>query len=155
MSESWNHILNEMLTGSLSTVLNLLKVMIPIMILIELLVQYNILEKISKRLEFMGKPMGMSRDAIFPLLVGTIMGVTYGAGTLMELNERKPLSKKDFALIGVFMYLCHGIIETGFLFGINGANVFVVVGVRLLIAFVVTCIAARLPYFRKMEHEKV
>jgi len=103
----------------------------------------------------MGKPMGMSRDAIFPLLVGTVMGVTYGAGTLMELNERKPLSKKDFALIGVFMYLCHGIIETGFLFGINGAHVFVVVVVRLLIAFFVTCIAARLPYFRKMEHEKV
>ncbi|MEG0392845.1 MAG: nucleoside recognition protein, partial [Anaerovoracaceae bacterium] len=112
---------------------------------------YNILEKISKKLEFIGKPMGMSKDAIFPLLVGVFIGVTYGAGTLMELNERKPLSKKDFALIGVFMYICHGIIETGFLFGVNGASVLVVTVGRLLLAFIVTCIFARLPYIRRKD----
>ncbi|MEG0663188.1 MAG: nucleoside recognition domain-containing protein [Anaerovoracaceae bacterium] len=151
MSESWSFIGHEMLFGSLSTVLNLLKVLIPLMIVIEILLTYNILEKISKKLEFIGKPMGMSKDAIFPLLVGVFIGVTYGAGTLMELNERKPLSKKDFALIGVFMYICHGIIETGFLFGVNGASVLVVTVGRLLLAFIVTCIFARLPYIRRKD----
>ena len=152
MSESWSYIFYEMYTGCFTTILNLLKVLVPLMIIIELLIQYDVLEKLSRKLEFLGRPMGISKDAIFPLLVGVVMGVTYGAGTIMELNQRKPLSKRDFALIGVFMYLCHGVIETGFLFGINGANVFVVVVVRLLIAFFITCIAARLPYFQKMEH---
>lgn len=151
MSESWNVILNEMVTGSLNTVFNLLKVLIPLMILIELLITYNVLERISSRLEFLGKPMGITKDAMFPLVVGVIMGVTYGAGTLIELNQRKPLGKRDFLLIGIFMVLCHGIIEAGFLFGIAGANVIIVVVVRLMIAFVVTCICARLPYFRKMD----
>jgi Nucleoside recognition len=110
VSESWNFIFNEMLHGSLNTIFNLLKVLIPLMIVIELLIVYNVLEKISTRLEFLGKPMGITKNAMFPLLVGVFMGVTYGAGTLIELNKRKPLGKRDFLLIGIFMVLCHGII---------------------------------------------
>jgi hypothetical protein len=54
------------------------------------------------------------------------------------------------ALVAIFMYLCHGIIETGFLFYVAGANVLVVTLGRLLFAFVVTMLAARLPHFRDM-----
>ncbi len=153
MSESWSFIFHEMLNGTLHTVFNLLKVLIPLMIIIELLITYNVLEKIAGRLEFLGKPMGITKNAMFPLVVGVIMGITYGAGTLIELNKQTPLSKRDFLLIGIFMVLCHGIIEAGILFGIVGANVFIVVVVRLMIAFVVTCFCARLPYFRHMKDE--
>ncbi len=78
------------------------------------------------------------------------MGVTYAAGTIIEINKRTPLSRKDMALVAIFMYLCHGIIETGFLFYVAGANVLVVTLGRLLLAFVVTMLAARLPHFRNM-----
>lgn len=151
MTASWSVIGLEMLHGTLNTVFNLLKVLIPLMIIIELLITYNILEKIARRLEFLGKPMGITKNAMFPLVVGVIMGITYGAGTLIELNKQNPLSRRDFFLIGIFMVLCHGIVEAGILFGIAGANVFIVVVVRLLIAFIVTCIFARLPYFRRMN----
>lgn len=151
MSESWEFIFREMAWGSFNTLLNLLKVLIPLMIIIELLITYNVLEKVSARLEFLGKPMGISRKAMFPLVVGVVMGVTYGAGTLIEMNKQNPLGRRDFLLIGIFMVLCHGIIEAGILFGMIGANVFIVVGLRLLIAFVITCFCARLPYFRKLE----
>ena len=43
-----------------------------------------------------------------------------------------------------------GIIETGFLFYVAGANVLVVTLGRLLFAFLVTMLAARLPHFRNM-----
>lgn len=152
MSESWDFILKEMLNGSFHTILNLLKVLVPLMIIIQLLIVYNVLEKISIRLEFLGKPMGITKNAMFPLLVGVFMGVTYGAGTLIELNKQKPLGRRDFLLIGIFMVLCHGIIEAAFLFGVAGASVVIVVVVRLLIAFVITCICARLPYFRRLDN---
>lgn len=151
MSESWEFIFREMAWGSFNTLLNLLKVLIPLMVIIELLITYNVLEKVSARLEFLGRPMGISRKAMFPLVVGVVMGVTYGAGTLIELNKQNPLGRRDFLLIGIFMVLCHGIIEAGILFGMIGANVLIVVGLRLLIAFVITCFCARLPYFRKLE----
>ena len=152
MTAGWDVIFHEMFWGGLTVAFNLLKVLVPLMIIIELLITYNVLEKISGRLEFLGKPMGVSRKAMFPLLVGVVMGVTYGAGTLMELNRQNPLGRRDFLLIGIFMVLCHGIVEAGILFGMIGANVLIVVGLRLLIAFVITCFCARLPYFRRMAN---
>jgi|GEM_PF-590361 len=153
MSVGWDIIFNEMVIGILSTVLNLLKVLVPLMVIVEILMVYNIIEKLATKLEFLAKIMGMKKEAIFPLLVGVVMGVTYGAGTLLEMNRRAPISKKDLALIGVFMFLCHSLIESAFLFGIAGANIFIITVGRLLIAFIVTIIAARTPMFRSMSSE--
>jgi hypothetical protein len=150
MSAGFDVIIREMLTGSLSTIISVMKVLIPLMIIVEILMVYKVIERMAGSLEGIGRILGMSRNAIFPLLVGVVMGVTYGAGTIIEINKRTPLSRKDMALVAVFMYLCHGIIETGFLFYVAGANVLVVTLGRLLFAFLVTMLAARLPYFRNM-----
>ncbi|MBK5263372.1 MAG: hypothetical protein JJE17_12525 [Peptostreptococcaceae bacterium] len=152
MSATFDAIINEMLTGAITTIFNLLKVLIPLMIIVEILMVYKIIEKVATKLEGFGKIMGMSKNAVFPLLVAVFMGVTYGAGTIIEINKRTPLSRKDMALVAVFMYLCHGIIETGFLFYVAGANVLVVTLGRLFFALIVTMIAARLPYFKNMEN---
>jgi hypothetical protein len=121
------------------------------MIVIELLLVFKIAEKLAAKLGWFCRVIGISKDALLPLLVGLLMGVTYGAGTLMELNKRRPLSKRDFALICVFLYSCHGIIETTILFGIVGANVFFVSVLRLLIAVGVTAVASRLPCYRGLD----
>lgn len=152
MSATYDVILNEMITGSISTIINLLKVLIPLMIIVEILMVYKIIEKLAAKMEGFARIMGMSRNAVFPLLVGVFMGVTYGAGTIMEINRQTPLSKKDMSLIAIFMYLCHGIIETGFLFYVAGANVWVITVGRLLFALIVTMIAARLPYYKNMKN---
>ena len=102
MSASWDIILSEILRGSLSTVLNLLKVMVPLMIIIELLMVYQVIEKLAAKLEPLSKLMGMKKEAIFPLLVGVIMGVTYGAGTLMEINK-KPLFPSEILCSSAFL----------------------------------------------------
>jgi len=152
MSATFDVIINEMVNGAIMTIFNLLKVLIPLMIIVEILMVYKIIEKVATKLEGLGKIMGMSKNAVFPLLVAVFMGVTYGAGTIIEINKKTPLSRKDMALVAVFMYLCHGIIETGFLFYVAGANVLVVTLGRLFFALIVTMIAARLPYFRNMEN---
>jgi len=152
MSATFDVIINEMVNGAITTIFNLLKVLIPLMIIVEILMVYKIIEKVATKLEGFGKIMGMSKNAVFPLLVAVFMGVTYGAGTIIEINKRTPLSRKDMALVAVFMYLCHGIIETGFLFYVAGANVLVVTLGRLFFALIVTMIAARLPYFKNMEN---
>ncbi len=151
MTATWDIILKEMIMGSISTMLNLLKVMIPLMITIQLLMVYNVIEKLANKLEGLGKIMGMSKNAMFPLLVALVMGVSYGAGTIIELNRANPMSKRDLALIGIFMFLCHGIIETGMLFGVAGASILTVTGIRALIAFSVTMLLARTPIIRGLD----
>jgi hypothetical protein len=76
------------------------------------------------------------------------MGVTYGAGTLMEMNEKEPLEKKDFILIAIFFFICHGIIETTAIWGTVGANVIIISAGRLMLAGAITMAAARLPFFK-------
>lgn len=154
MSASVDIILHEIFFGGIATALNMLKILIPLMIIVEILMVYNIMEKVADKLQFLAGTLGMQKQSIFPLLVGVVMGVTYGAGTLIEINRRTPIPKKDFALIGIFMFLCHGIIETAFLFGVAGANILAVTVGRLVIAFIVTAVAARLPAFRRMKEEQ-
>jgi hypothetical protein len=114
------------------------------MIFIEFLNAYNIMEKLSKKLTYITKLLGLSSRAVLPLLVATIMGITYGTGTIMDINKKNPLGEKDFVLIAVFFFICHGIIETTAIWGNAGANIIVVSIGRLFIAFIFTIIVARL-----------
>ncbi|MEL7655061.1 MAG: nucleoside recognition domain-containing protein [Bacillota bacterium] len=153
MSASAEVILHEIFFGCISTAFNMLKILIPLMIIVEILLVYNVMEKVADKLQFVAGALGMQKQSIFPLLVGVVMGVTYGAGTLIEINRKTPIPKKDYALIGIFMFICHGIIETGFIFGVAGAHILVITVGRLVIAFIVTAAAARLPAFKSMKEE--
>lgn len=147
MMASVSTIASEFFFGSLSTILSVLKVLIPLMIVIEILQVYNVMQKLAVKLTSVTKVLGMSPLAILPLLVATVMGVTYGAGTLMEMNKVDPVPKKDFILIAVFFFICHGIIETSAIWAAAGANLIIISAGRLIFALVVTMIIARLPFF--------
>jgi hypothetical protein len=153
MSAPWDVIVREMFFGSLSLIWSLIRVIVPLMVLIEIMIEFNAVEKLAAKMGWFRRLIGIGKDAFLPLLVGVLMGVSYGAGTLIEINKRTPLGKRDFALIGVFIYACHGIIETTILFGIAGGSVVVISLARFLIAALITMIAARLPYFRRMEND--
>jgi hypothetical protein len=151
MSAPWNEILLEIWTGGLSTAWSILRIIVPLMILIEILLAYRLIERMAAGLGFFSRVLGISRDALLPLLVGLFMGVSYGAGALMEINSRTPLSKRDFALLAIFIYCCHGIIETTLIFAAVGASPLFVCVFRLLAAVLVTAIAARLPRIRTLS----
>ena len=153
MSASYGVILHEIFFGCISTAINMLKILIPLMIIVEILMVYHVMEKVANKLNFLAGALGLQKQSIFPLLVGVVMGVTYGAGTLIEINRRTPIPKGDYILIGIFMFLCHGIIETAFIFGVAGANILAITVGRLAIAFLITAIAARLPVFQRMKED--
>ena len=140
----WDVILPEMGLGVLTVVFNLLRVIVPLMIVIELLLAYRLIEAAAKKLTPLCRLFGIGQNALLPLLVGLLLGVTYGAGTIAELNRVKPLSERDMALLGVFLFSCHGIIETTYLFTLAGGNVFFLSAVRLAIAVGITALAARI-----------
>jgi hypothetical protein len=143
----WRPMLLEMLVGGLAVVWGLVRIIVPLMILVEFMLSYRLAEKLAPRLRWLCRVLGVSDGALLPLLVGLLMGVTYGASTIIEINKREPLSRRDMALIGIFLYACHGIIETTVLFSVAGASALFVGPVRLLIAVAVTAAAARLPLF--------
>ncbi len=153
MLKNWGYIFDEIFNGIISTIITLLIILIPLFIFIEILIKCNALEKLARKLSWFAKLIKVDKKAIFPLLVGIVMGVTYGAGTLIELNKEDPLSERDFAILGIFMYMCHGLIETVVIFAVAGANIWVVSIGRFLIALVVTMILARTSRIKKLSNE--
>ncbi len=145
--------INEMVTGVISTVKMLLIIIIPLFIVLEILIQTGAINKLSRKLRWFAKLIKVDDKAILPLLVAILMGVSYGAGTLMELNKENPLSKRDFMIIGVFMYMCHSLIETTLLFTVIGANVWYISVARFVITLIITMIIARSKWIQKYSKE--
>ena len=78
----------------------------------------------------------------FSLITGLILGITYGAGILIE--EKKKLSKKEIFFIATFLMICHSIIEDTALFALFGASVIILVSIRLFLAIGVSFIITKI-----------
>ena len=144
LDAGWAEILPEMGWGALALALNILRVIIPLMIGIELMLAYRLTNALAERLAPFCRLLGIGKDALLPLLVALLLGVTYGVGTISEMNRIRPLPPRDMALLGIFVFSCHGIIETTYLFAVAGGSAFFFSAVRFAIAVAVTAGAARL-----------
>lgn len=70
----------------------------------------------------------------FSIIVGVFLGITYGAGIL--INEAKSLKKSDLFFIATFLMICHSIIEDTLLFVIFGADFTMVILIRTIWAII-------------------
>lgn len=136
--------LKESINGSFSSVFTMAKIIIPLMVAMELLKSFNILNIISKKLEPISKFLGMSNKAIFPLMIGLFFGLSYGAGVIIESAEEGNLSKKDLYILMIFLIACHAVVEDTLLFVVVGANLWLLLGIRLGVALIITIIASKL-----------
>ena len=80
----------------------------------------------------------------FSLAVGTVLGLTYGAGVLIEEAKSKSMSKNDLFFVVTFLLICHAIIEDTLLFAIFGANVTIIITVRTIAAIVIAWLLLKL-----------
>ncbi len=86
-----------------------------------------------KSREFFEK-LGKNITVGFSLIVGIILGITYGAGVLIKEAKRGNMSKKDIYFIAIFLMICHAIVEDTLLFVIFGADFFLVIIIRTVFA---------------------
>ncbi|WP_024953777.1 nucleoside recognition domain-containing protein [Sulfurospirillum arcachonense] len=82
-------------------------------------------------------------NSAFSILIGVVLGITYGAGILISEYEKNTLSKKEILYIGIFLMICHAIIEDTLLFVIFGANIWVIVLLRVIFAFIFATICVK------------
>ncbi len=83
-------------------------------------------------------------NSAFSITIGVILGITYGAGILISEYEKNTLTKKEILYIGTFLMICHAIIEDTLLFVIFGANIWIIVILRVLFAFIFATICMKL-----------
>ena len=136
-------IFNEAFFGSLKSILTIAKVVIPLMVVMEILKSFKILDKLSNLLYPVTKFLGISKKSSFPLLVGLVLGLAYGAGVIVKSAKEGDLSKKDLYLLMIFLVTCHSVIEDTLIFVAIGANGWLLLGIRIPLAMILTALVAR------------
>ncbi len=118
-------------------------IIMPLMIALEISRGYGILEKIVKGIAPAIEFLGFKKDSVFPLLAGMLFGISYGAGVLIGETKKGRIGSDQAFLVAVFLGLFHAIMEDTLLFVAQGAVWWILVLPRLLLAVIVTSIAAR------------
>lgn len=135
--------LKESSIGSIYSIANMAKIIIPLMIIMEILKDSNILETVSKRLEPISKFFGISNETVFPMMIGLIFGLVYGAGVIIESTDGKDLSKKDLYVLIIFLVACHAILEDTLIFATVGSNLWILFMTRLSVATITAYFASK------------
>ncbi|HED24899.1 MAG TPA: nucleoside recognition protein [Firmicutes bacterium] len=116
--------------------------LIPILILIELARYYRIIEKITARIKGALDFLTLPQEAAFPLLGGMFFGIVLGSALIIDYSREGYLKKRDLMLIGIFLSISHSIFEDTFIFAVFGANPVILLGVRTILAIIITRVAA-------------
>ncbi|OPY72263.1 MAG: hypothetical protein A4E64_02964 [Syntrophorhabdus sp. PtaU1.Bin058] len=98
--------------------------------------------------------LGISRSGLVPLVTGIIIGLTYGAGVIIHSIRTSDIGKKEAFLILLFLSICHAMIEDTLIFVVIGANGFILIAFRFVLAIILTYAIHRSRIFRTPEGGK-
>ena len=133
----WPLIIREIFTSSLYIALLLAAIIIPLMVGLALLRDARLLDRTAGLLKPLMKRLNLSNRAAFPLLAGFFLGIVIGSGVIIAFARDGSLTKRDLMLVLVFLGICHSIIEDTVVFVALGANWWVLISARFLLAALV------------------
>ncbi len=132
------------LWGALQLSGKLLLIVVPLVTLFEVLRYLPVFRRAGRAVDPLMRGMGLTRDAAVPLFTGIFLGIAYGAGIIIRVAQEKKLPRRQLFLMGLFLATCHAVVEDTLIFVVLGANGWLMLGVRLLIAVGLTALLARL-----------
>jgi hypothetical protein len=132
----------DTITGLGTLMLKVFLIVVPLMILLEISREFKILDKLIAAVYPVARRLGLKRDSIYPLMAGIIFGISYGAGVLIGESDSGRIRGKQMFLVALFLGICHSILEDTLLFAAQGANGFIILGVRIPLATVIVFFAA-------------
>jgi len=144
-------ILKEGLTGGLSSVFGIALIVMPLMIFLEVARDMNLLDLLSKWTRPLTKALGINESSALPLAIGLIFGLAYGAGVIIQSANEGEMDDKSLILVSMFLACCHAVIEDTLLFVPVGANGWLLLGIRLVVAFVITALISKYVNFDAMK----
>jgi len=148
------HVLTEAAMGSFNSIKQIALIVIPIMIVMEFLKDLGIFDRLTQLFSPLVKIYGMKKEAGFPLVVGIVIGLSYGAGIIFKSAEEDKLSRRDLYLLTYFLVAAHAVFEDTAIFmafGVNGIFLFVV---RVTVAALFTFLASRWMKFDELAIEE-
>lgn len=118
----------------------LLKILVPISFLTALLVHFGIIYRLDFLLTPVMNWLGLPASAALVLIIGLFTGIY---GTVAALSVMA-FSMDHMILMAIFTLISHNLIQESIVQGNSGINPFVVASFRLIMAFVVTFVCAKI-----------
>jgi hypothetical protein len=138
----WPLIFREILTNCVHIMLLLTAIIVPLMLGLALLEDSRLLDRAAGFLQPVMQRLKLSNRAAYPLLAGLFLGIVFGSGVIISFARDGSLTKRDLMLVLVFLGICHSIIEDTVVFMALGANWWVLISARfLLAAFAATAVS--------------
>lgn len=106
--------------------------LVPLFILIQALKDSGWLGRLSGLMRPLLAPLRLPGAAGMPVVAGLAIGLTYGAGVILQTAEEGKLSRNELTVACVFLGICHAIIEETILFSAIGTNGFFLIGIRFV-----------------------
>lgn len=89
------------------------------------------------------KLIGIGPEAANVIVIGLVLGLSYGAGLLIRDVDNGKMSTRDSYLALCFLGMAHSLIDDTLLIMLLGANIFVCVVVRIIFAVTVVAVLSR------------
>ena len=109
-------------------------IIIPLMIVLALLTDSRLLDRGVVFIQPVMQRLNLSSRVAFPLLAGFFLGIVFGSGVIISFANDGTLTKRDLIIVLVFLGICHSIIEDTLIFAALGANWWVLISCRFVLA---------------------
>jgi hypothetical protein len=130
----WQVILQEIITGGAHIAVLVPAIIIPLMIVLALLTDSRLLDRGVVFIQPVMQRLSLSSRAAFPLLAGFFLGIVFGSGVIISFANDGTLTKRDLILVLIFLGICHSIVEDTLIFAALGANWWVLLSCRFVLA---------------------
>ena len=139
--------------SSAQQLLGVLVLVEVLMLMMDLIKYLNLTRLIAKVL---GPPLrfaGVGDSALMVTVIGCVVGLAYGSSLIIAESRSGNISNKDIYNAVMFMAIFHGILEDTVLMWALGADLWCIIGVRLIFALGLSAVLTRLawrPGWRKI-----
>ena len=128
-------VLGQGLIQGLLGVWSVARIVIPLMIILEAAGASGILERINRAASGLFRWVGLSEEGAFPVVVAVFFGLAFGSGVIISYIDEGRVSPREVRLIGVFIALCHALVEDTALFAAVGVPVILLLAPRVAAGF--------------------
>jgi len=129
--------------GALLLAAKLTLIVVPLVMLFELLRHLKLFRRSGRTVEPLMRGMGLTPAAAVPLFTGIFLGIAYGAGIIIKVAREKRLPPRELFLMGLFLATCHAVVEDTLIFVAIGGNGWQMLGIRIVLAVLMTALLAR------------
>ena len=104
------------------------------MVVLALLTDSRLLDRGVGFIQPVFQRLNLSSRVAFPFLAGLFLGIVFGSGIIISYAKDGTLTKRDLVIVLVFLGICHSVIEDAVIFAALGANWWVLISCRFVLA---------------------